>query len=106
MQIELPMSDRSKLSAPTRQLLASASLPESVGLLLRLRAEPSNSDLHRLSELGVHVRSVAGDVLTADAAPGALTAVADEDFVLSIDASGPLYTDSRISEPVNYSDVE
>lgn len=100
------MPDLTKLSAPARQLLASAELPPSVGLMLRLRAEPSDPELIRLEDLGIHVRSIAGDVLTADADPAVLPRLTEEAFVLSVEASAPLYMESAGAEPANYSDVE
>ncbi len=99
------MPDLTKLSAPARQLLASADTPASVGVMLRLRAEPSDADLVCLKRLGVHVRSIAGDVLTADADPAVLPALSDEPMVVSIEASGALFLDTS-AEPTNYSDVE
>lgn len=100
------MPDLTKLSAPARQLLSAGELPASVGLLLRLRAEPNDAELIRLEGLGVHVRTIAGDVLTADADPALLPQLTDEPFVLSVEASAPLYMDSPEAEPANYSDVE
>lgn len=100
------MPDLTKLSAPARHLLSSDDLPASVGLMLRLRAEPSDTELLRLEDLGVRVRSIAGDVLTADADPAVLPQLTDEAFVLSVEASAPLYMDAPGEAPTNYSDVE
>lgn len=100
------MPDLTKLSAPARQLLSCDDLPASVGMMLRLRSEPSDAELDRLDALGVQVRSIAGDVLTADGDPALLPQLTDEEFVVSVEASAPLYMESPGDEPTNYSDVE
>jgi hypothetical protein len=102
------MSANSKFGPQIRQMLASPTEPAAgpLAVLIRVANAPSAKQLERLKKLGAEVRTVAGDVLTANIAADQLDELSKQDFVVSLESSGPLYPESPARQPAFYSDVE
>lgn len=96
------MTDLSKFDSQTRFLLANpqeanfleaAAAP--VRFILRGQERFTAEQLETLRELGITVRTVAGDVLTADGQLAALNDVSDLDFITALQVSQPLFYDEE-----------
>jgi hypothetical protein len=102
---------QSKLSSSARHLLAGRGQPgglaqtDTVSILLRGKGKFDPGQMTALKADGVHIRTVAGDVLSADVPLDALSRVEGHDFVTSIEISTPLYTEER-ERSAPLSDVE
>ena len=108
---ELTMGDTDKLDAPSRHLLSrmrdeAADLEPEVSVLLRGRANFTDSELAALRADGAEVRTVAGDVLTATMPAAAISNVARHEFVVAMQLSQPLHPDAPEQAAAPYSDVE
>lgn len=101
-------SSESKLDAPTRQYLAELDEQPQRRMSVIVRGTRAFTDevLGLLEEAGVHILTVAGDILTADLAPERLGDVLDNDDVAQVSISGPLYDDSTGSASPGFSDAE
>lgn len=91
------MSGLEKLDARSRHLLSqrdatdAEAVPAEVSALVRGESAFSEEQLAALREAGARIRTVAGDVLTATVATGALERLADHPFVAALEVSQPLY---------------
>lgn len=88
------MSSR-KVGPELKMLVAheSPAPEERVDVLVRLVEEPDEPALGHLTEAGLTVRTVAGDVLTASCSVRSLEAVADLDEVAYVELSRQLHTE-------------
>lgn len=88
------MSSR-KVGPELKMLVAreSADPDDRVDVLVRLVEEAGESTRDRLAEVGLTVRTVAGDVLTASCPVRSLDVVADLDEVVYLELSRPLHTE-------------
>lgn len=89
------MSDSDKLDAPSKHLLSrldpsDTESQQQVGILMRGAGNFTDVELDALRADGAEIRTVAGDVLSANAAPSALADLARHDFVVSLELSQPL----------------
>lgn len=90
------MADSKKLGSTARRLLQEpGGATTEVGVLVRGSAAFTPPQLEELRQMGAHVRTVAGDVLTADVPVKQLNALAGCDFVIQVEVSQPLYPDRR-----------
>ena len=98
----------SKLDAPTRQYLAGLEKQPQGRMNVIVRGTRAFTDdvLGILEKEGVHIRTVVGDILTADLAPEQLGYVLDNVDVAQVSISGPLYGDSAPTPPAGLSDAE
>lgn len=112
---EVSMCVHEKLDSQARYLLSRIEAgeheaTERVNLLLQVTPDFSPVQRAQLEADGLHIRTEAGDVLTADGPIEALERVDRHDFVRAIQVSGPLYTEAsqenEHSRPTFYSDVE
>jgi hypothetical protein len=83
---------RSKLSPDAQQILldAGANPKGTLNVMGAVHGQLRRRERERLRELGCRVRSVAGDVFTAELPAAALEAVTDLDFIRYIELSRPL----------------
>lgn len=109
------MSTLDKLDSQARLLLQRAQTTEleastMIGLLLRVSPGFGPTHQKKLESDGLHIRTEAGDVLTADAPIDALPRICEHDFVLAVQVSETLYTDASHghdeSSNAFYSDAE
>lgn len=105
------IDDSKKLGSSARQLLEQSSLgapppAAKVGVLVRGVTAFSPHQLDLLRAKGAQVRTVAGDVVTADIAIENLRDLTGFDFVVNIEFSQPLYPDSGTASGGDFSDVE
>ena len=86
------MVDLAKLDAPGRRLLLQEGPVDRVlAVFVRGEAPFDDDQLDALRADGLQIRTVAGDVLTADGGPEAIEIVTDRQFVRSIQVSAPLF---------------
>lgn len=69
-----------------------------VGVLLATHGVLTDEGRARMEALGCHVRTVAGDVVTADLPPAALEELAALDFVRYVELSSSLHAEPRPDE--------
>jgi hypothetical protein len=105
------MSETNKLDAPSRHLLAqledsSAEGEQEVGVLLRVRAGLTESQLDALRADGARIDTVAGEVLGGTVPLAALPALARHDFVVAVQLSQPLWPEAPDQSAASYYDVE
>ncbi len=96
------MTDLSKFDSQTRFLLANPEQAQfleaadaPVRLILRGQERFTAEQLQTLQDLGITVRTVAGDILTADGQLTALNNVSDLDFITALQVSQPLFYDDE-----------
>ncbi len=106
------MATQQKLDSRTRYLLHSLGQPDapdadaSVAVLVRGRESFRPEQLEALRAAGASVRTVAGDVLTADAPVSAIQKLADQEFVVEVALSQPLYPEEGTASGRAFLDVE
>jgi hypothetical protein len=82
--------DLAKLDAPGRRLLLQQR-DRLLAVFVRGEAPFDDEQLDALRADGLQIRTVAGDVLTADGGPEAIEVVTDRHFVRSVQVSAPLF---------------
>jgi hypothetical protein len=91
------VDDSGKLDATLREALNRAparSAEQPVTVLVRGRDPFTPEQVADLASCGARVRTVLGDVLTADVPVEALPALCDRAFVVAVAAAGPLFPES------------
>jgi hypothetical protein len=101
-------SSEYKLDASTRQYLAELHEQPQGRLSVIVRGTGAFTDdvLRVLEGEGVHIRTVTGDILTADLAPERIGDLIDNSDIAQVSISGPLYDDSVPTGPAGFSDAE
>ena len=89
------MADLAKLDAAGRQLLAEESASgRRVAVFIRGVDAFDEGELDALRADGAELRSVVGDIVTADVDVDVIRALTEHGFVRAIALSGPLYYDT------------
>ncbi len=83
------MADLAKLDAPGRRLLQQRD--RVLAVFVRGDAPFDDDQLEALRADGLQIRTVAGDVLTADGGVEAIEIVTERQFVRSVQISAPLF---------------
>jgi hypothetical protein len=99
------MTRHEKLDSRTRYLLSQGlstgevDPSEPVGVFLRGRASFTPQDIAALEADGARIRTVAGDVMTADIPFDAIGRVSDHEFVIALQVSQPLFPEQGDQPP-------
>jgi hypothetical protein len=93
------MEPNPKLDARTRHLLSqnegvAEAGAEPIAVFLQGHAPFGENELSQLKADGAQIRTVTGDVLTADVPASQIPSLAEHDFVMRVEASSPLHTEA------------
>jgi hypothetical protein len=93
----------SKIDPGTRRLLAQdgAAADQMLSVFVRGRGELGEDELTSLREQGAEIRTVAGNVCTANVPLSKVADVAAQDFVVRVEGSSPLYAEQAGSPPTS-----
>ena len=106
------MTDLNKLDSHAKYLLnkyeqsGEADAESPLSIMLRGETEFTPEQLQELQSVGAQVRSVSGDVLTAEVSLEHLSGLSDLDFVVSVAVSQPLFYEDADQPPEFFSEVE